>query len=142
MLGLSEPRCRPTNGAIYRIPAIDGSGVSRLWMEGRRLYRRHIQRVSRSPGVAYPKAGDEMQRRTFLKHSAVGIGTLAGGYGGVLKADGANLYQSPLMAQVLNRDRLGGMESTGGINAVVLKSPWGRSRSLDDMLAITSIPLY
>jgi len=53
-------------------------------------------------------------------------------YGGVLKADGANLYQSPLMAQVLNRDRL---ESTWGINAVVLKSPWSKSPSLDDMLA-------
>jgi len=80
-----------------------------------------------------------MKRRMFLKKSAVGIGTLAGMYGGVLKLEGASWGQESAVAA-----RSGGhgvvetaeqTQLVWGINAVVLKSPWSRSPSVDDLLA-------
>ena len=59
-----------------------------------------------------------MQRRTFLKNSAIGIGTLAGVHSGILKAGG----ESP------SHSRYGDVMTEGkgplawGTNAVVLKS--------------------
>ncbi|MGB6745112.1 MAG: hypothetical protein WBE38_15805, partial [Terracidiphilus sp.] len=79
-----------------------------------------------------------MQRRTFLKKSAIGIGTLAGMYGGVLKAGAASSQQSSATAHS-SGDGLAEMEDEGplawGTNAVVLKSPWDRVPSVDDLLA-------
>ncbi len=72
-----------------------------------------------------------MQRRTFLKNSAIGIGTLAGMHSGILKAGG----ESP------SHSRYGDVMTEGkgplawGTNAVVLKSPWSGSPSLDDLLS-------
>ena len=72
-----------------------------------------------------------MERRTFLKNSAIGVGTLAGVYSGILKADG----ESP------SHSRYGAVMTEGkgslvwGTNAAVLKSPWSGSPSLDDLLS-------
>jgi alpha-glucosidase (family GH31 glycosyl hydrolase) len=66
-----------------------------------------------------------MRRRTFLKRSAVGIGALAGFYGGVLKADEVSGDQHSASDE--GRD-------AWGTNAVVLKSRWSRPPSVDDML--------
>ena len=72
-----------------------------------------------------------MQRRTFLKNSAIGIGTLAGMHSGILKADG----ESP------SHSRYGDVMTEGkgplvwGTNAAVLKSPWSGSPSQDDLLS-------
>ena len=72
-----------------------------------------------------------MERRTFLKKSAIGIGTLAGVYSGILKADGESPSHS--------RDGAVMTEGKGplvwGTNAVVLESPWSGSPSLDDLLS-------
>ncbi len=82
-------------------------------------------------GGNFLRRGDEMQRRTFLKNSAIGIGTLAGVYGGILKADGESLAHF----------RYGDVMTEGkgplawGTNAVVLKSPWNGTPSLDDLLS-------
>jgi len=71
-----------------------------------------------------------MQRRTFLKNSAIGIGTLAGMHSGILKAGGESPSHS--------RDGAVVTEGKGplvwGTNAVVLKSPWDRVPSADDLL--------
>ncbi len=78
-----------------------------------------------------------MRRRTFLKKSAIGIGTLAGIYGGVLKAEGAIFNQPSGMAAASGEDRVGRAEREGqtawGTNAVVLKSPWNDAPSVDDL---------
>ena len=72
-----------------------------------------------------------MQRRTFLKNSAIGIGTLAGMHSGILKAGG----ESP------SHSRYGDVMTEGkgplawGTNAVVLKAPWNGTPSLDDLLS-------
>ena len=80
-----------------------------------------------------------MERRTFLKKSAVGIGTLAGMYGGVLKLEGTSWDQGSAVAA-----RSGGhavaeaaeqTQLVWGTNAVVLKSPWDKVPSADDLLA-------
>jgi alpha-glucosidase (family GH31 glycosyl hydrolase) len=76
-----------------------------------------------------------MQRRTFLKNSAVGIGTFAGMCTESLKIDGAN---RPLVAMQSSADQFVATQQrqlTWGINAVVLKSPWSGSPSMDDLLA-------
>ena len=80
-----------------------------------------------------------MERRTFLKKSAVGIGTLAGVYGGVLKLEGASWDQESAVAArsgahevVLTAEQT---QLVWGTNAVVLKSPWSGSPSVDDLLA-------
>ena len=74
-----------------------------------------------------------MQRRTFLKKSALGIGTLAGFYSGVLKAE------EVLSAQPSALSNGNGFADPGdhawGTNAVVLKSPWSRPPSVEDLLA-------
>ena len=79
-----------------------------------------------------------MQRRTFLKKSTIGIGALAGFYGGVLKAEKVGSDQHSVETAQPNDNRLAGNEEEGrvawGTNAVVLKSPWSRTPSLDDML--------
>ena len=81
-----------------------------------------------------------MERRTFLKKSAIGIGTLAGIYGGVLKVRGGELaiknllWQRIPVAMELWR-RPNKAQLAWGTNAVVLKSPWSGSPSVDDLLA-------
>ena len=80
-----------------------------------------------------------MQRRTFLKDSAIGIGTLAGIYSGVLKARGASrdqqsaesAHSSGYGLAERNKERL----PVWGINAVVLKSPWRKVPSAEEVLA-------
>lgn len=72
-----------------------------------------------------------MQRRTFLKKSAVGIGALAGFYSGVLKAEEVLSDQPPALSS--GNAEMGG--AAWGTNAVVLKSPWSKSPSVADMLA-------
>ena len=62
-----------------------------------------------------------MQRRTFLKQSAIGIGALTGFHSEVLKA---------VEVSGVNEGRV-----EWGTNAVVLKSPWNSSPSIDEMLA-------
>jgi alpha-glucosidase (family GH31 glycosyl hydrolase) len=78
-------------------------------------------------------------RRTFLKNSAIGIGTLAGMYGGVLEADGQSHDQEPVVTAHPSGDGfVEGKEEeqlAWGTNAVVLKSPWTRSPPVDDLLA-------
>src|SRR5208337_3054116 len=80
-----------------------------------------------------------MRRRTFLKKSAMGIGTLAGVYGGVLKAEEVIGGQHPVVAAHSSGDGLQKAEKEGepawGVNAVVLKSPWKGAPSVEDMLA-------
>jgi alpha-glucosidase (family GH31 glycosyl hydrolase) len=66
-----------------------------------------------------------MQRRTFLTRSAVGIGALAGFYGGVLKADEMSGDQHSAVDE---------SQAMWGTNAVVLKSLWSKPPSVDDML--------
>ena len=80
-----------------------------------------------------------MERRTFLKKSAVGIGTLAGMYGGVLKLEGSSWDQE---SAVTARSGGHGVVETAeptqlvwGTNAAVLKSPWKSAPSLDDLLS-------
>ncbi len=63
-----------------------------------------------------------MRRRTFLKKSAIGIGTLAGMYGGVLKAEEVIRNQPSVMAPHSGRAGLQGAVEEGqfawGTNAV------------------------
>ena len=79
-----------------------------------------------------------MRRRTFLRNSVIGIGTLAGMYGGGLQAEGASRNQQPFVAPpsgsfgFVETKREG--QLVWGTNAVVLKSPWSSSPSLDDLL--------
>ncbi len=76
-----------------------------------------------------------MERRTFLKKSAIGIGALAGIYGGVLKAEGENPNQHSGAAAHSSGDGAGNAEEQWGTNAAVLKSPWSKPPSADDLLA-------
>jgi len=80
-----------------------------------------------------------MKRRAFLKQSAVGVGALAGMYTGVLKADGAVPTHGFLPIQNSGRHQAEGAQEEDqfvwGTNAAVLKSPWERAPSLDEMLA-------
>ena len=80
-----------------------------------------------------------MQRRTFLRCSGFGIGTLAGMYTGDLRTEGAIRNPQPALTAQSTAD---GLATTNlerqlawGINAVVLKSPWSSSPSLDELLA-------
>ena len=78
---------------------------------------------------------DEMQRRTFLKKSAIGIGALAGVHSGILKVEGTNSGQEPAAASHSSGQ---GLTEKGapvwGTNVVVLKAPWSGSPSIDDLL--------
>src|SRR6185437_3570053 len=80
-----------------------------------------------------------MHRRTFLKTSAIGIGTLAGMYGGVLEAEGETRDQEPVVTAHSSGGEFGKAKDeeqiAWGTNAVVLKSRWSRSPSVDDLLA-------
>ncbi len=76
-----------------------------------------------------------MQRRAFLKKSAIGVGALAGIYGGVLKAEGDNPNQHSGSAAHSIGDGAGNAEEKWGTNAAVLKSPWSKPPSADDLLA-------
>lgn len=80
-----------------------------------------------------------MERRTFLKKSAIGIGALAGLYGRSVNAgaigcdqESADIARSPSngFAEIDASDRV-----AWGINAVVLKSPWSRIPSADELIA-------
>lgn len=72
-----------------------------------------------------------MQRRTFLKSSAIGISTLAGVHGGLLKAAGTTQLPAETESFAGNE----GAPLVWGTNAVVLKSPWDKLPSIDDLLA-------
>ena len=80
-----------------------------------------------------------MKRRAFLKQSAVGMGTLAGVYAGVLKADGGIWEHSSVRADDLTRKELSQTKEEGrivwGTNAVLLRAPWERVPAIDEMLA-------
>jgi alpha-glucosidase (family GH31 glycosyl hydrolase) len=80
-----------------------------------------------------------VQRRTFLKKSAIGIGTLAGFCGGSLNAVGANWDQQPIATTHIGGHEFVGPEEetklSWGINAVGLKSPWNGSPSIDGLLS-------
>src|SRR5208283_1710475 len=80
-----------------------------------------------------------MRRRTFLKNSAMGIGTLAGVCGGVLKAEEIIGNQDSVMTGHSSGDGLQNAEKEGepawGVNAVALKSPWKGEPSVAAMLA-------
>ncbi len=80
-----------------------------------------------------------MQRRTFLRYSGIGIGTLANLYSRSLTAEGADLRQS---LAITTHAPAHGLATSGedqhlawGINAVALKSPWTNLPSLNDLLA-------
>jgi alpha-glucosidase (family GH31 glycosyl hydrolase) len=76
-----------------------------------------------------------MKRRTFLKNSAIGVGTLAGVHSGVLKAGAVGIQQSSAAA----RSNGGGLAEEGnfvwGVNAAVLKSPWDKAPSAEELFA-------
>lgn len=74
-----------------------------------------------------------MQRRTFLKNSAMGIGALAGFYGGVLNAEDLNEDTAESEDQSLAIEEIGRV--TWGTTAIVLKSPWSKVPSTDELLA-------
>ncbi len=80
-----------------------------------------------------------MQRRAFLKQSAIGIGALAGVYAGVLNAEegigehGSVLTADPSQAGSIEKEEEG--QLVWGTNAVLLKSPWERVPSIDEVLA-------
>lgn len=80
-----------------------------------------------------------MERRAFLKQSAVGIGALAGVCGGLLKAEEGNLDHPAAITEDSSGHGFAGMEEESqfvwGTNAVVLKSPWSKLPSVDGMLA-------
>lgn len=73
-----------------------------------------------------------MQRRTFLKESAVGIGALAAVCGGVLKLRGETRDQD---SAGHGRGDAEESQFSWGTNAVVLNSPWNAPPSVDEMLA-------
>lgn len=81
-----------------------------------------------------------MRRRIFLKHSAIGVGTLAGICGGALKLEGEapdRLVQKAKDSDDRDRATVVGGESqhVWGINSAVLRSPWSAAPSLSDMFA-------
>ena len=75
-----------------------------------------------------------MQRRTFLKKSAIGVGALAGIYSGVLKAEDNGPSRHSGSAAHSDGDGAGNAGEQWGVNAVVLKSPWSNQPSADDLL--------
>ncbi len=79
-----------------------------------------------------------MQRRAFLKQSAIGIGALAGACAGVLKAEDAIAEPDSVLADGSSQRGRGKTESEGemswGINAVLLGAPWEKIPSIDEIL--------
>jgi alpha-glucosidase (family GH31 glycosyl hydrolase) len=80
-----------------------------------------------------------MQRRAFLKQSAIGIGTLAGVYAGVLDAEGSIRDEVSVpgdgASQSASNEGQQENQLVWGTNAVLLKSPWEKAPSIDEMLA-------
>ncbi len=80
-----------------------------------------------------------MQRRTFIRNSVIGIGSLAGIYGNGMKVEGVGRNQQP--DGVRQSSAHGFVETeeerqpVWGTNAVVLRSPWSSSPSVDELLA-------
>ena len=115
------------------------SQVINQWTESVHLAKTPFCEIHALTKAVNSKAGDEMQRRTFLKKSAIGIGTLAGVYGGVLKVRGESRNQQPVLPAHSGGQGFVGREEESalawGTNAVVLKSPWDRVPSADDLLA-------
>jgi alpha-glucosidase (family GH31 glycosyl hydrolase) len=75
-----------------------------------------------------------MQRRTFLRSSAIGIGTFAKMCTGGLTLEASSRNPSPVTAQ--SKVAMGdGKQLAWGINALFLKSPWSDVPSVDDLLA-------
>jgi hypothetical protein len=72
-----------------------------------------------------------MQRRAFLKRSAVGIGALAGFYGGIFNAEEMLGEQGP--------DEKASASGSGawGINAAVLGTAWNKAPSPNEILGDT-----
>jgi hypothetical protein len=73
-----------------------------------------------------------MQRRTFLKDAAIGIGTIAGMHNGILDAE------TPWAALSGSSELTAAEEAahlTWGTSSIVLKSPWGASPEIDRMLS-------
>jgi alpha-glucosidase (family GH31 glycosyl hydrolase) len=76
-----------------------------------------------------------MERRTFLKQSVIGIGTLAGIHSGILNAEGTDRDAlASLMAGRGGAAIKGASPEVWGTNAAVLKEPWGASPSIDELL--------
>jgi alpha-glucosidase (family GH31 glycosyl hydrolase) len=78
---------------------------------------------------------DEMQRRTFLKKSAIGIGALAGVQSGILKVEAMNGGQQLATPHSSLPGYIENGAQAWGANAVALKTPWNTSPSIDDLLA-------
>jgi alpha-glucosidase (family GH31 glycosyl hydrolase) len=79
-----------------------------------------------------------MQRRTFLKTSAVGVGALAKICAGSAAWESATRNNSSVLAGQSGADQSAAAERmrlTWGTNTLFLKSPWSTSPSLDDLLA-------
>jgi alpha-glucosidase (family GH31 glycosyl hydrolase) len=80
---------------------------------------------------------NKMQRRTFLKKSAIGVGALAGMCGGFLKGE-ERRSDKEVHDSHSTGVKIGGMEEEGrltwGTNSIVLKSQWNRVPSADDLL--------
>ncbi len=80
-----------------------------------------------------------MQRRTFLKKSAIGMGTLAGIYGGILKAEGETHDASSVGTAGSGGEKWEEAQKerqlSWGTNAVVLKSLWNGAPSVDELFA-------
>lgn len=72
-----------------------------------------------------------MERRTFLKQSVAGIGTLAGIHSGILSVRGERIG-GPQDGPASTEDAT---PEIWGVNAAALKAPWSSSHSIDDLLA-------
>ena len=76
-----------------------------------------------------------MERRTFLKQSVIGIGTLAGIHSGILNARGESLGMPRGLLARYGGAMTGDMPEVWGTNAAVLKEPWSASPSTDELLS-------
>jgi hypothetical protein len=87
---------------------------------------------------AVSKPGEEMRRRALLNKSAIGMAALGGVCTGNLTAEGDGLNEKAGVTG-LSSDTEVVTEEEGqlawGINAVVLRSPWISSPSLNDLLS-------
>jgi alpha-glucosidase (family GH31 glycosyl hydrolase) len=103
------------------------------------LWKAFLFRVANTQLIHIRQGEDEMQRRAFLRNSAIGIGTLAGMCAADCKAEGLSRNQQPVMAMQSRTDESVAVaeekQLTWGINAISLKSPWSSAPSLDDLLA-------
>jgi alpha-glucosidase (family GH31 glycosyl hydrolase) len=79
-----------------------------------------------------------MQRRTFLKNSAIAIGTFAGTCSETLKTERASGKQRAGATRQSSTNQFvseEGRQLSWGVNAAVLGAPWINSPSIDDLLA-------